>query len=186
MNMRKAVAAMALLLAIPGFAPAQETRYPPWYDAYIYFGRDNKQMGQTGGIGGEGSVYRNLGLDLELGMAGFGGPAVLHHHTIGIGSADATYHLFRKSVNERIVPFASAGYSPFFGQVIKLPNGAFEKSNVQHGYNVGAGIDIWSKRRVGARFDVRYYAHGGRILYNNFPNLSQLSFMSVRFALTVR
>jgi hypothetical protein len=105
---------------------------------------------------------------------------------IGIGSADATYRLFRKSVQQRIVRFVAGGYTPFFGQDIKLVSGKFLNYNIQHGYNFGAGVDLFPMRRVGARFDVRYYGHGGRIEYTSFPNLSQLSFTAVRFAISVR
>jgi len=184
--MKKLVAAIVLSLAVGGPASAQETKYTPWDDAYAYFGRGSHEMGQTAGLGMEGSVYGGLGLDLELGVAGLGAPAVLHRHAIGIGSADGTFHLFTKSARDKIVPFVAGGYTPFFGQDIKLLSGDFLKYNIQHGYNFGAGVDILPTKPFGARFDVRYYGHGGRILYASFPNLTQLSFTVFRFSIIVR
>ena len=184
--MKKLITAFVWLLAVPGVASAQESKYPTWGIAYAYFGRSNRNMGQTTGFGAEGSVFRNLGLDLDLGAAGLGESSNGNRNTIGVGSADASYHFFRKSVQERVVPFVTGGYTMFFGQDVFLRPGIRYNANLQHGYNLGAGVDLFATKHVGARFEVRYYGHGGRILWASYPNLPQLSFTAVRFAFTFR
>jgi hypothetical protein len=66
----------------------------------------------------------------------------------GLGSANLYYH-FRTGAGRQLEPFITAGYSAFIGV-----GGA-------SGYNAGVGTNVWLKKHVGLRFDVRYHNSWG-------------------------
>jgi hypothetical protein len=184
--MMRLIAAFALVLLIPPSGCGQNSVHPPHGLGYGFVGLDTSQMGSTAGFGVEGFASKGLGVGLELAAAGLGDSANGNINTIGLGSADVSYHLFTKKAQGRVAPFVAGGYTNFFGQDVRLLSGRFSNGNYQNGYNVGGGVDIFEIGPAGARFDVRYYGHGGRILWASFPNLAQLSFTAVRFAITFR
>ena len=142
-------------------------------------------MGLTTGFGGEVHIYKGLAPGAELGASGvLGDPNQL----IGVGSADASYHFFPKKIRGKGAPFVTGGYSNFFGHHVDKGGTSFgnHKPLMTQGFNLGGGVDIFAKKHLGVRFEVRYYGHGGRILNYTFPNLDQFSFVAFRIGLTVR
>ena len=132
----------------------------------------NKESGNTTGFGGEllGIGQDKLGASVELGYAAadwnFNG-----NYGVGLGSADASYHIFDTRSRRRIDPFAMGGYSLYFG----------ERTAFQSGYNFGGGVNLWFIKHVAARLEVREQA--GIHYFGNAPFTHYLGF---RFGLTFR
>ena len=137
-------------------------------------------MGQTEGFGGE-AYAGPLAIGAEVGTTGLNTTSNGNPNWIGMGSLDFSYHFFLKKTHNQVAPFATGGYTNFFGQDTDTAGG-----NYTNGYNVGGGVDLFATKHVGLRFDFRYYGHGGRILWASFPNLDQLSPTVFRIGLTFR
>jgi opacity protein-like surface antigen len=179
--MKKLIATVALLLMVAASVSAQNTDHQPQGLGYVFLGAGTHQMGLTAGFGGEGYVYKGLGMGVEVGTAGLGASANGEPNWIGVGSADLSYHFFPKKIRGHAAPFVAGGYTLFFGQDTDTGTGS-----IAHGFNVGGGVDIFVTKHAGARFDVRYNAHGDHILWPSFPNLAQFSFVAFRIGLTFR
>lgn len=100
--------------------------------------------GVNAGFGGEAFVSTGLGLGGEVAYAGpdwsfSGGGAV------GIVSADVSYHFFPKKNRRRFEPFATGGYSLYFG----------DRTATQNGFNVGGGVNIWLVKHAAMRLEAR-------------------------------
>lgn len=98
--------------------------------------------GDTGvqaGFGGEGLVYKGLGVGGEVSYLKLGG------YTYGLGavSPNASYHFRGLTKDGKWVPFVTGGYSLYF------------RNGVAHGLNFGGGVNYWFKERVGLRVEVR-------------------------------
>ena len=98
--------------------------------------------GDTGlqaGFGGEGMVYKGLGVGGEISYLNLGG------YTYGLGavSPNASYHFRGLTKDGKVVPFVTGGYSLYF------------RNGVAHGLNFGGGVNYWFKERVGLRVEVR-------------------------------
>jgi hypothetical protein len=192
--MNRLIATAALLLVMPAWAPAQDNFQPPRVLVYGFGGGATNRMGVNAGFGTEVYIYKGLAIGPELGAAGIGGRANSlpdsNPNLIGVDSLDVSYHFFTAKSRGAIAPFVAGGYSAFFGQDTNTPGG-----NVQSGYNAGAGLDVMATKYFGVRIDVRYYGHGGHILWASFPSdcgtegmplPCELSFTAIRFALTFR
>lgn len=184
--MKEFVATIALLLALPAWALAQDTDAdrPPRALGYVYAGGATHSMSLTNGVGGDVYSSTGLGASLELGAGGLttGGDSFYPSYITGIGSADASYHYFSKRTGSRVSPFVAGGHTILFGH-----NAVLVGKNVKtNGYNVGGGVDVFATRRTGVRFDIRYYGHGGRILKNRYPDVAEFSFVAFRVAFTFR
>jgi hypothetical protein len=179
--MKKLITAAALLLMVPTLALAQNTDHQSRGLGYLFVGSATNQMSMTAGFGGEGYVYKGLGIGVDLETAGWNKSNNGNPNWIGLGSADLSYHLFAKKAKGYAAPFVTGGYSLFFGQDTDSGTGS-----IAHGLNVGGGIDLFASKHLGVRFDVRYYGHGDHILWASFPNVAQLSLVSFRIGLTFR
>ena len=91
------------------------------------------------GFGGEGLVYKGLGVGGEVSYLKLGG------YTYGLGavSPNASYHFRGLTKDGKLVPFVTGGYSLYF------------RNGVAHGLNFGGGVNYWFKERVGLRVEVR-------------------------------
>jgi hypothetical protein len=178
--MKKPIVTIALFLMMPALAAAQNTDQKSQGLGYIFAGDGTHGMGLTSGFGGEYINKSGLGWSAEIAAAGFRTSANGNPNFIGVGSTDLTYHFFHKKA-QSYVPFVAGGYTIFFGQDTDTPGG-----NVTNGVNIGGGIDLFASKVVGLRFDVRYNAHGGRILWASYPNSSEFSFVAFRIGLTFR
>jgi hypothetical protein len=190
--MKRLFATVAVLLNLHTLTLAQDADRPPRGQGYIFIGAATHQLGASAGFGGEFYSAMGLGGGFEGATVGFNSSANGNSNWIGMGSADVTYHFFRKKIEGHAVPFVSGGYTSFFGQdtlTYPLPTSGCAYScggNHTNGFNIGGGADILVAKHAGVRFDLRYYGHGGRILWASFPNDAQLNFVAFRIGLTFR
>jgi len=97
------------------------------------------------GAGGEGFIYKGLGLGVEIGPMGPLSTSGLgwSDFVVGLGSANLSYHLLPATSERKLEQFVTAGYSLFF------------RAGISQGYNAGFGFNRWLKRNVAMRFEVR-------------------------------
>jgi hypothetical protein len=125
--------------------------------------------GVNAGFGGEVFAHKGLGLGAEAGYAGpdwsfSGGGAV------GVVSIDASYHFFSKKNRRRAEPFATGGYSLYFG----------DRRAFQNGFNLGGGVNIWVAKHAALRLEVRNQGH------INYFHSSFTHFVAFRIGMTFR
>ncbi len=132
--------------------------------------------GNNTGFGGEvlinKGIDKGLGVGVELGYAGpdwsFNGEG----SAVGVGSIDASYHFFGNKSRRKVEPFATGGYSLYYG----------ERTTTQSGYNLGGGVNLWVIKHAAVRLEVRY--QGG---INGFHGYSQFNhYVAFRFGMTFR
>jgi len=117
MNM-KVLMTFAILFSLSFPAAAQEPNRSKG-QGYLLFAPGVNNIGpgsaalQIGG-GGEGFVYRGLGLGIEILAVGTDG-------VVGLGSANFSYHLLPRTTDRKLEPFVTAGYSMFFRHGIPPP-----------------------------------------------------------------
>jgi hypothetical protein len=127
--------------------------------------------GTNTGFGGEVIAHDRIGVGIELGYAGpdwsFSG-----NGAVGVGSANGSYHFFGTNTRRRFDPFATGGYSLYFGQ----------RTTFQSGYNLGGGLNIWLLKHAAVRLEVREQAG-----INRFDGFSQFNhYTAFRFGMTFR
>ena len=91
------------------------------------------------GAGGEGLVYKGLGLGAQIGYLA---PFRAGGDGFGIFSADGSYHFQHSKL--KLVPFVIGGYSV-----------AFRSGTSSSGGNFGGGVQYWMKDHLGLRFEFR-------------------------------
>ncbi len=184
--MRTLIISLFLLAAMPGLIAAQTDSAPPTssvatstttpsqsnkeYRAHGYVfvapGVIASPGGATGtlhfGGGGEGLVYKGLGVGAEIGGLA---PYRAFDSGIGIFSVDASYHFLKASKSGKVVPFVNGGYTLFF------------RSGTASGVNFGGGVNYWFKERIGLRFEVRDHVA---------PEYSDVHYVGFRFGLAFR
>lgn len=154
--MRKIIAAVVLLMAAQAVALAQTTsEHRGWGYAVGGVGgasgSGSTAFFQAAG-GGEGLVYKGLGLGGEVGyLAPFQNPG----NGFGIVSPDVSYHFSRGS---KLVPFVTGGYSM-----------AFRSGATSSGGNFGGGVQYWMKDHVGLRVEFRDH-----VFSSDSPHLFQI------------
>jgi hypothetical protein len=172
--MKKLIAAAALLLVAPALVWAESPDDPlqgqfyfftapivsntQYYFNPAYIGvvfppgqpvpanyYSTKVGGNNTGFGGEVLVRKGVGVGIELGYAGpdwsFDG-----NGAVGVGSLDASYHLFGNKSRRRVEPFATGVYSLYFGQ----------RTTTRSGFNLGGGVNLWLIKHAALRLEVRY------------------------------
>jgi len=196
--MKRLIATAALLLLAPSLVSAQNpdhpyraqgyffvgpivsnTRYvvnPDYYGTVFTSGEPlppdlffHERGGANIGFGGEVFVYKGLGVGAEAGYAGpdwsFDG-----NGAVGVGSIDASYHFFRKKNHRKVEPFATGGYSLYFG----------DRTAFQHGYNLGGGVNLWVAKHAALRLEVRDQGH------INYFHSAFTHFVAFRVGMTFR
>lgn len=113
------------------------------------------------GVGGEGFVYKRLGVGGEIGLLG---PTGNVGDGFGVLSANGSWHF--RTASDKVVPFVTGGWSL-----------AFNTDGHSNGGNFGGGINYWFKDRIGLRLEVRDH------VFNNF---SSTHFVGFRIGLTFR
>ena len=99
------------------------------------------------GGGGEGFVYKGLGVGAEIGAVG---PlSDFSNYYFGVGSVNLSYHFLPSATERKLEPFVNLGYTLFF------------RAGVTHGVNAGVGINRWLNKNVALRFEVRDNVEGG-------------------------
>lgn len=139
---RRTITAMTLLALIQAVAFAQNpSDRRAW--GYVFGGVGGNSGGNSTasfsvGAGGEGLVYKGLGLGADIGYLA---PFRAGGQGIGIFSANGSYHFQRSK--SKLVPFVTGGYSLAF------------RSFTSSGGNFGGGVQYWMKDHLGLRFEFR-------------------------------
>jgi opacity protein-like surface antigen len=146
--MEKLIATAALLLLGPALASAQVASPRDWRQGYVFFSPLATHFGKQGaGFGGEKSLYGGLGIGVDF---AYESPSwsldFAQHIPAGLGSADLSYIFFPRS--SRVEPFAEGGYTLDFGD------------RAANGYNLGWGVNLWLRKNMAFRPEVRYYGKG--------------------------
>lgn len=153
-TVRKVTFAFALLFLLPALSMAQsaETRRG-W--GYGFFGvggaTGNDSVIFQGGGGGEGIIYKGLGVGAEAGAFGnIGGSGG------GMVSANGSYHFQNSRSPQKLVPFVTAGYT------FLAPS---DQTNL---FNFGGGVNYWTGDHLGLRVEFRdhVFPDGGNHLFN--------------------
>ena len=92
------------------------------------------------GVGGEGLIYKGLGVGGEIGYAI---PTRRPEDGFGIFSANGSYHFRHASASGKLVPFVTGGYSLFF------------RSSTGNAVNFGGGVNYWFREHAGIRAEFR-------------------------------
>jgi hypothetical protein len=139
--MRKLIAAIVFLVGIQGLAFGQTTDTPKGF-GYVFGGAGSNghtDVLVTVGGGGEGLVYKGLGIGGEVAYLSTGQSV---DNGIGLGSANISYHFNR---SHKLQPFVTGGGSLAF------------RGFAAGGGNVGGGVQYWMNRHLGLRFEGRSY-----------------------------
>lgn len=140
--MKGLIRTFALLLALSIVASAQTGKQYRG-QGYLFFAPgvtgDGAGTVRFGG-GGEGFVYKGLGVGAEIGYLA---PWSSFNDGVAAGSANLSYHLLPKTDDKKIEPFVTTGYS------------IFARAGVSHGFNVGGGVNLWLSERGGLRLEIR-------------------------------
>jgi hypothetical protein len=187
--MKALISLSVLLVSVAGWAPGQDADSHYGAQGYFFIGpilsnaRDvlnpayygtvpplnqlppanyffQEYGGVNAGFGGEALIYKGLGVGAEASYAG-GDWNFSRDQAVGIGSVDASYHFFGKRNRRRLEPFATGGYSLYFG----------ERTSFEHGFNLGGGVNFWVVKHAALRFEVRDQGHvnfGGSSAFTNF------------------
>jgi hypothetical protein len=165
--MKKLIATVSLLLAIPMFALAQNAdHHYPW-QGYFLLGIGTGSSASYGAshfvteqmaLGGEGISKTGLGLGFEMGWTHWS----QHQPWMRTPSLDVSFH-FPKAVHHRIEPFVQAGATLLYSQIGSGNRGSAAA-------NFGGGINLWMTKHVALRWDVKDFTQGARPGFA-YPNL---------------
>lgn len=142
--MRKLMVLMFVLVAIPSLGVAQDSNHRG--QGYVFFAPGGVSVAGNSaatfhvGAGGEGLLYKGLGIGAE---AGYLYPKSDFGSGFGMASVNGSYHFVDSDGDRKVVPFATAGYSRAFGNA---------SGNL---WNVGGGVNWWMRDRLGLRLEVR-------------------------------
>lgn len=164
--MRHIIGVIFLLAAAPGLLVAQAASERRG-QGYVFVApgavADDGAVGTLHvGVGGEGLVYKGLGVGAEIGYLGLTRGL---GNGIGVFSANGSYHFRNVTSSGKLVPFVTGGYSLLFrGEAINAAN-------------FGGGINYWFHDRVGLRLEFR----------DHLPAHADLShYVGFRFGLAFR
>jgi len=95
------------------------------------------------GGGGEGLLYKGLGVGGEIGYLGASREL---SRGIGVLSPNVSYNFMKASKSGKFAPFVTGGYTLLVG------------SDALHAVNVGGGMNWWFKDHLGLRLEFRDHA----------------------------
>ena len=143
--MRRLIVGVLLLALVPGLGSAQTADQHKGH-GYAFFapgvatgGGATTSTMHFGG-GGEGLVYKGLGVGGEI---GYGTPWQSFSSGLGVFSANGSYHFLPRQRDAKVVPFVTGGYTLFF------------RSGAANLFNFGGGINYWFREGVGLRLEFR-------------------------------
>ena len=178
--MKKLIAATVLLLVLPTLARPQQADPQDAWQGYAFLGAGTgarycaNGCGTIwhGGFGGEGFLYKGLGMGAELGYAHWGPNNFgFNYNDAFIVSGDFSYHFRRRAARGQVDPFVVIGPSAYF------PTSYGRGAAVG---NFGGGVNIWLARRAALRLEIRDYVNP---FNNGWPGTHAVSF---RFGVTFR
>lgn len=161
--------AVAWLALVPGAALAQPPATPSDRIStgigYVFGGVGSVEGLSTFHVGGGGEalVKDAFGIGAEIGYLM---PTDAASDGIGMLSLNAAYHFLPGRPVRRVRPFVSGGYTLGF------------RGGHANLFNVGGGVDVWLKRRVGLRLEVRDHVYT--------PGNHSAHFWGARFGITFR
>ena len=188
---------IAILLATPTWGSGQETAHQTPLQAYFAFGSttwsvfspgcydppptscySTGRAGSNIAFGGEERVAQGLSAGFEVAYAG--PDWTIGSNGLGVVSANATHHFGNPKRPRKLEPFVTGGYSLYFG----------EQTNIESGFNVGGGVNIWATKRAALRLEIREQGHANYIqdtqfLYPSGKNLVT-NFVAFRVGVTFR
>jgi hypothetical protein len=147
--MKKIMAAVVLIVFVGCVGMAQEGRSERTGSGYVFVAPGAiVESGDSAalwhfGAGGQGFVYKGIGLGAEIGYLA---PGISMAEGIGIFSANGLYEFRQASIGRKIAPFVTAGYSM-----------AFRGGSGGNALNLGGGINYWFRARQALRLEVRDY-----------------------------
>ncbi len=146
--MRKLITTVALLLAVPALASAQNANHQYRGQGYFFFGLGTATGGYINpfiehvGGGGELFVYKGLGMGAEAGYAHWGRGC----DQAWIASGDVSYHFRRSTRRGGVDPFVLIGVTGYF----PTSQGRGEPAG-----NFGGGVNLWLAEHAALRLEVR-------------------------------
>jgi hypothetical protein len=139
--MRKSFFVILLFVLLPLAAAAQSKDRRG--QGYFFVAPTATTAGDFGlhiGGGGEGLVYKGLGVGGEIGYLGVSQEL---SRGIGVLSPNVSYNFTKASKSGKFAPFVTSGYTLLFG------------SDALHAANVGGGVNWWFKDHLGLRLEFR-------------------------------
>jgi hypothetical protein len=139
--MRKPFFVILLVVLLP-FAVAAQSKERRG-QGYFFVAPTSSTAGGFGlhvGGGGEGLVYKGLGVGGEIGYLG---AARELSQGIGVLSPNVSYNFTKASKSGKFAPFVTGGYTLLLG------------SDAFHAVNVGGGVNWWFKDHLGLRLEFR-------------------------------
>ena len=130
---------LAVLLPIAATAQSNERRG----QGYVFVAPGTTSEGGATlhiGAGGEGLVYKGLGVGGEIGYLG---ASRGFSEGIGVLSPNVSYNFLNASRSGKFAPFVTSGYSLFF------------RDGGLNAVNFGGGMNWWFKERLGLRLELR-------------------------------
>ena len=137
--MNKLIIVVLLAVTLPSAVAAQNKEHHG--QGYAFFAPTATSEGGYGlhfGVGGEGLVYKGMGVGGEVGYLGL---AQNLSQGAGVFSPNVSYNFRRSS---KVSPFLTGGYT-------LIANG----SGAANGPNLGGGLHWWFKDHIGLRFEIR-------------------------------
>ena len=161
--MSKLIFVILLAVLLPSAAAAQSKERRG--QGYVFVAPTSTTEGGLGlhiGVGGEGLVYKGLGVGGEIGYLG---SADGLRDGIGVLSTNISYHFTKATKSRKFAPFVTSGYSMVF------------RGSAINSINIGGGANWWFKDRIGLRLELR----------DQIPfQLASFHFFSVRIGLAFR
>lgn len=141
-KLRTATFWIAALGAIPSAASAQVTVVGYGFAApgFATCGCGESITTLHAGGGGEARIADTFGIGADVGYLG---PFESFPDGFGMLSVNGSYYLPASDRLRRIRPFVTTGYTMAF------------RDGTANLWNVGGGVDYWTSRRVGVRFEFR-------------------------------
>ena len=139
--MSKLIFVILLAVLLP-FAAAAQTKERRG-QGYVFVAPTSTTEGGFGlhiGVGGEGLVYKGLGVGGEIGYLG---SADGLSDGIGVLSTNISYHFTKATKSRKFAPFVTSGYSMVF------------RRSAINSINIGGGANWWFKERIGLRLELR-------------------------------
>ncbi|MCI0387588.1 MAG: hypothetical protein MOB07_02290 [Acidobacteria bacterium] len=156
--MRRLIFVILLAGLLPFAAPAQTKERRGQGYVFVAPGSFAQEVATLHiGGGGEGLVYKGLGVGGEIGYLGIIGEL---GEGFGVLSPNVSYHFTNATRSGKFAPFVTSGYSLLFGE------------GVASAVNLGGGMHWWFKDRVGLRLEFRDHV----IVTDGAPHLFGIRF----------
>jgi hypothetical protein len=174
--MKRLIAAAVMSLMVPALVSAQNKDHQFRGQGYVIFGLGasstyHHAVAQLS-LGGEGFLYKGLGLGAEVGYAWWGG----FYNKAYVGSVDMSYHFRRRTPRRGVDPFVLGGFTLY------APTMHGDRGTAAG--NCGGGVNLWVIAHAALRLEVRDHINGTSGYGPSFGPGSH--YASFRFGITFR